>query len=74
MMPNQWIQLIPLALVLYVVFALFIWPIIDVLRNEFTGYNKIVWLLAIVFIPFLGGLLYLIMGGKQKILSQKDGE
>jgi len=44
------------------VFALF-----DILRSEFTGYNKLVWLLAVVFFPLIGTLAYFIFGRKQKV-------
>ncbi len=41
--------------------------LIDILRNEFTGNNKIIWVLVILFIPIFGALLYLIIGRKQRI-------
>lgn len=44
--------------------------IVDILRNEFTGYNKIVWLIAVVFVPAVGVILYFLIGVKQKL--QKD--
>ncbi len=40
------------------------------LRSEFTGSNKLIWLLMVVFIPYLGFLLYFIIGRKQKILMK----
>ena len=48
-------------------FALFIYCLVDVLKSEFTGTNKIVWLLAVFFLPLLGSILYLFIGRKQKI-------
>jgi len=42
---------------------------IDVLRNEFTGSNKIVWVLAVIFAPFVGSMAYFIFGRKQKVKS-----
>lgn len=41
--------------------------LIDVLRNEFTGNNKIIWVLVILCMPIFGALLYLIIGRKQRI-------
>jgi hypothetical protein len=35
-----------------------IWALIDILKNEFTGYNKIIWLLAVIFLPLAGTILY----------------
>lgn len=56
---------------LIILFVLFVpvWLIafVDILRNEFTGSNKIVWLLAVIFVPFIGPLSYLIIGRKQRI-------
>jgi hypothetical protein len=40
---------------------------IDIVRSEFTGYNKLVWLLAVIFFPLIGWILYFIIGRKQKI-------
>jgi len=53
---------------LYLV-ALIIWGLglIDILRNEFIGANKIIWLALVFFIPVLGTILYIIIGRKQKI-------
>ena len=41
--------------------------LIDILRNEFTGYNKIVWVLVIFFLNIFGAILYFLIGRKQKI-------
>ena len=40
---------------------------IDVLRNEFTGNNKLIWFLAVVFVPVIGPLTYFFLGRKQRI-------
>jgi len=49
------------------VFALWIIALVDILRNEFTGANKVIWLLVVVFIPILGFILYFTIGRKQKV-------
>jgi|TARA_B110000879_G_C10943649_1_gene420851 hypothetical protein len=41
--------------------------LIDIVRNEFTGNNKIVWLLVVLLGNFLGALLYFIIGRTQKL-------
>jgi hypothetical protein len=41
--------------------------LIDIVRNEFTRNNKIVWLLVVLFGNFLGAVLYFIIGRKQKL-------
>ncbi|WP_421893579.1 PLDc N-terminal domain-containing protein [Marinoscillum sp.] len=46
---------------------IWLWALIDALRNEFNGSNKLVWILLILFLPFLGALLYLVIGRNQRI-------
>lgn len=41
--------------------------LLDILRSEFTGYNKLVWLLAVIFFPLIGSLAYFVFGRKQKV-------
>lgn len=52
--------LIPLGLAL---FAFWIWMLIDAIQNRgLTDNEKIVWVLVIVFLHWLGALLYLVIG------------
>ncbi len=44
-----------------------IMALIDILKSEFEGNNKIVWLLVVLFINLLGAILYFNIGRKQKI-------
>lgn len=55
-------------LVIFILFpgALWLWALTDILKNEFTNSNKIVWLLVVFFIPILGFVLYFFIGRKQK--------
>ena len=55
-----------LILILFVVMPTII-ALIDILRNEFSGNNKIIWLLVVLLGCFLGALLYFIIGRKQKL-------
>ncbi|MGK0448525.1 MAG: membrane protein YqaA with SNARE-associated domain [Polaribacter sp.] len=41
--------------------------LIDILKNEFSGNNKIVWVLVVLFGNVLGAILYFIIGRKQKL-------
>lgn len=41
--------------------------LIDVIRNDFTSNNKVVWILVILFMNLLGVILYFIFGTSQKI-------
>jgi Phospholipase_D-nuclease N-terminal len=61
--------IIGLFLILFLVtiglllFAFWIWMLIDAIQNKgLTDGEKIGWVLAIVFLHFLGGLLYLLIG------------
>ncbi|GBD90150.1 hypothetical protein BMS3Abin04_00866 [bacterium BMS3Abin04] len=55
--------------VIFVLIPLLLWviPLIDILKNEFVGNNKIVWILVVLFLPVLSGILYFIIGRKQKV-------
>jgi hypothetical protein len=59
---------VPELIVLFVLF-LPIWLIafVDILRSEFTGSNKIVWLIAVILVPFIGPIAYFFIGRKQKV-------
>lgn len=46
---------------------LFIYVIVDILRHEFTGYNKIIWIIVLLCLPVLGAILYLIFGRNQRV-------
>lgn len=62
---------ISLIFFLAVPFLLMIWAIIDLTKREFKdSTNKIIWALAVIFIPFFGALVYLIFGTQQSIDSK----
>jgi hypothetical protein len=55
-------------LIIFIPAILWIWALIDVLRSEFRdGSTKVVWLIAIIFVPFLGAILYFSIGRRQKV-------
>jgi hypothetical protein len=41
--------------------------LVDILRSEFTGYNKLIWLLVVTIFPLVGSLVYFVFGRKQKV-------
>lgn len=58
--------LITLAVVLFI----FLFPLlalISALMNDFQGNDKIIWVLIIIFLPFLGSLLYFLIGRDRRI-------
>lgn len=60
------------VIILLLGLLLFVLPVIalvDIIRNEFTGNNKLIWVLIVIFFNILGSILYFIMGKNQKIKS-----
>lgn len=47
--------------------SFWIYCLIDVWRSRFEDQGKIVWLLAVLFLPILGCILYLFIGKDQKV-------
>ena len=59
-----------IVIILLVSLVFFIVPIIaliDILRNEFEGNNKIIWVIVILLSWLLGAILYYFIGRQQKI-------
>lgn len=42
--------------------------LIDIVKNEFSGANKIIWILVVLFLPILGSILYFLIGRKHKLV------
>jgi len=47
-------------------FLLCVISLVDILRSSFEGNNKIIWVVAVILLPFAGALFYLFVGKKQK--------
>jgi len=61
--PWQWIIIIiALIILLFPIIAL-----IDILKSEFSGNNKITWVLLILFLNLVGVILYYALGRRQKV-------
>lgn len=41
--------------------------LINLLKNQFTGNDKLIWLLVILFLPLIGWILYFAIGKKNQI-------
>ena len=54
-------------IILIVVFAPGFIALIDILKSDFKGTDKIVWLLAVLIVPYIGAIAYFFIGRKQKI-------
>jgi len=56
------VLLLALLIIILPVIAL-----IDILRNEFNGNDKIIYVLIVLLLPFLGSIFYFIFGTSKKI-------
>jgi hypothetical protein len=59
-----------LLITLFVVLFIILLPLmalISVLTSEFQGNDKIMWVLIIIFLPFLGSVLYFLIGRDRRI-------
>ncbi|ADR33713.1 putative integral membrane protein [Sulfuricurvum kujiense DSM 16994] len=54
-------------------FAIWIWAMIDIITSKFKeDLMQIVWLLVVFFLPFLGVLLYLLIGRTMKRIPPEE--
>jgi hypothetical protein len=59
-----------IVVILLIVPVLLIIPIIalvDILKSEFTGNNKLIWVLVVLLSWIIGAILYFFIGRNQKI-------
>ena len=58
-----------LELIILLLLGMFPWIIafVDILRSDFKGNNKLIWLLAVILVPLIGLIAYFFIGRKQKI-------
>ncbi len=60
-----------IILIFLVIFTVLpIIALIDILKNDFEGNNKLIWILLLIFLGVIGAALYYTIGRKQRI--QKD--
>jgi len=59
-----------ILLTLFIIFFIILLPLLalfSVLTSEFEGNDKIIWVLIIIFLPFLGSVLYFLIGRDRRI-------
>jgi hypothetical protein len=58
-----------LVLLIFLVLPIALWLIalIDILKSNFSGNNKVVWIIVVILLPILGAILYLLIGRSQKV-------
>jgi hypothetical protein len=52
--------------IIFIMFLIWLGCLLDILRFEFRGNNKLIWFIAVTFIPLVGCLLYFFIGRRQK--------
>ncbi len=60
--PWQLVIILPILAFLLPAIAL-----VDIIRSEFNGNDKIIFTLIVLFLPVLGAILYFIIGPSRKI-------
>lgn len=45
-----------------VLLAIWIWAIVDILKRPMSLLMKIIWIALVIFLPFIGVLLYIFLG------------
>lgn len=55
--------------------VLWLWALLDIITSKFKeNLMQIVWLLVVFFLPFIGVILYLLIGKSMKLPSDKNAE
>ncbi len=49
------------------IFLLPVLALISIVRNEFKGNDKLIWVIIVLLLPFLGSILYFLIGRSKKI-------
>lgn len=59
----------PQEILLVLLFGLIlpIAAIVDIVRNDFEGNNKLIWVLIVIFFNIIGSVLYFLIGRKQRL-------
>jgi hypothetical protein len=48
------------------VVAIWIWTLLDIIKtSRMNSTEKLIWILVVIFFPFLGTLLYVVIGRKR---------
>jgi Phospholipase_D-nuclease N-terminal len=60
------------GMVFVAAFIFWLWALIDILKSEFAGSNKIAWLLVVILVPFIGMVFYWSFGREQKTGGKEE--
>lgn len=65
-------ELIVILLIVPIFLIIPIIALVDILKSEFEGNNKIIWVLVLLFLWIIGAILYYFIGRDQKIKKRLD--
>lgn len=55
------------------VFVLWLWALLDIITSKFQeNLMQIIWLLVVFFLPFIGVILYLLLGRSMKMSKESS--
>ena len=60
-----------LIMLIFGLFCLWCYCLIDILTSEFKGNEKLLWAVVVLLAPVLGMLLYLILGKRSKLRRRR---
>ena len=62
--------MLSLILICIALFAVWIWTLVDIIQSQFRDSNeKLLWVVLVILLPFLGTILYFAIGSKNKVAS-----
>ena len=67
-------QIITILFILLIGIAPTIIALIDILKSEFKGNNKLIWVLVVLLFNFFGAIIYFLIGKEQKTQAKKVNE
>ncbi|MDA9101409.1 PLDc N-terminal domain-containing protein [Omnitrophica bacterium] len=53
------------AILALIVLGISIWAVLDIIKSPKESTKKILWIVAIIFLPVIGLILYLLLGRKK---------
>ena len=62
--------LVFITIVSVVMFLLPLLALISIVKNEFQGNDKLIWVLIVLLLPILGSILYFAVGRQKRLQSR----
>jgi hypothetical protein len=67
MMPGG-AEILVILFILGTPFLMMVLALVDILRSDFEqSSNKLVWTIVVILLPFIGSLIYFLIGRNQKV-------